>query len=123
MDEKRRKVKSWRSSYVNELAKANVSIFEGPNEVRIMSEDGTFLTVREGGVSIAPGAGNNINIQGMPSNVKYAGMFSPMRFPLNLIPSTVVTPIPSHTIDPPLKELMSTIRTLSSLASLIPGGS
>ncbi len=99
---------------------AQISIFGKPGEVRISAGASSFLSVSTGGITLSPGIGNVINIQGMPQNVRYGGMLMDLPFPMSLIPSTTVTPLPKQFLAPPLKEILPTIRLMSQLATMIP---
>jgi hypothetical protein len=100
---------------------AAVQILGRPDEVKVMANDKTFISVREGGISISPGAGNNISFQGLPQNMRYAGMLMDLPFPLSLIPTTPFTPWPNQIIAPPLAPIMDTIRLVAAVSAFFVG--
>lgn len=109
-------MKVWRLQYWKTLGDSPfISLTEGPNEVKIAVSKKNFISVREDGISLSAGNGN-LNIQAMPSKMSFAGMISPPPFPLNLIPSTLATPIPSMIITPPFSDILPTVREMSRVA-------
>ena len=100
---------------------AQISLFGKPAEVRISAGKDSFVSVKDGGITLSPGVGGIVNLQTLPQNVRYGGMVMDLPFPLSIIPSTPVTPFPKQIIMPPLKEILPTVRLMSQLASFIPG--
>jgi hypothetical protein len=96
---------------------ASITVLGDPAEVRISASAKSFISVSEQGLTLAGGFPSRINIQGMPSSVRYGGMLSALPFPLNLVPSTVGTPIPQQVFVPPMMQLMPEILQLSTIAS------
>ena len=123
MTTRRRPSKMMRLSYWkgNPEFAANITVLGDPAEVRISASARSFLSVSEEGMTLAGGFPGKINIQGMPSSIRYGGMLSSLPFPLNLIPSTVGTPIPQQVFVPPMMELMPQIIQLSTIASSFVG--
>jgi hypothetical protein len=100
---------------------AYLQVLGEPGEVRMGVGDKTFISVRDGGISLSPGIGNNISIQGMPQNIKFGGMLANIDFPLSVIPITPFNPLPIQRISPPMNGLMSMLSLVSTLSSLLPG--
>lgn len=96
---------------------ANIQIMGKPAEVKISSSDKTFLSVRDTGITLSPGIGNNINIQGMSQNLRYGGLLSDLPFPLSVMPTTPFTPFPKQVFSPPLAKILPLLVDLSAIAS------
>lgn len=90
-----------------------------PSEVRIGVSDKTFLSVREDGISISPGMAQNLNFQAMSHNMRYGGMLMDLPFPMSLIPSTPITPMPQQIMAPPLAKIVGFISDLSAISSML----
>jgi hypothetical protein len=112
-------MKLWKLNYwkTKKEGDAFLSIIGEPNEVRIGANKKAFISIREESITISPNG--KINIQSMPGGVTYAGIFSPPPFPLNLIPSTLATPIPQVIVTPPFVDLLPTLLQLTKAASLM----
>ena len=119
MTTKQRPAKTFRLNYYKLFPEldASIVILGEPAEVRIKASKDSFIGVRDGGMTLSPGRGGKINVQGMPNSLRYGGMLSAPPFPLQLLPSTGVTPIPSIVFNPPFKELVKTLATMSTLAT------
>ena len=108
------KLNHWKN---NEDFKASIVLLAEPNEVRISSGPKTFISVRDDGITLSPGTGSSVNIQGMSQNFKYGGLLSDLPFPLSLVPSTLATPFPAQFFSPPLGKLISIIKQVSVLSA------
>jgi hypothetical protein len=114
-----RPTKVFRLNYWNsdpELA-AQFAILGKPSEIRISSSDKTFISIRDKGITLSPGTGNSVNIQGLSQGIVYAGMVGDLPFPMSLLPSTAVTPLPKQIIKPPLAGIMGLLQDISSFTS------
>ncbi len=87
-----------------------LALLGDPAEARLSVSKENFISIKEGVISISPGLPGKINIQGLPGTLKYGGMISELPFPLAMLPKTPLTPLPTHIIQPPLLELLPTIR-------------
>lgn len=99
----------------------HITLLEDPNEVRIASSDKSFMSLKDGHLTLSGGAPSKINIQGMSSSFKFAGMISDMPFPLTMIPSTMATPIPRQKVELPFMNIMPEIMKLSKFAMMLVG--
>jgi hypothetical protein len=88
-----------------------------PAEVKLSSSDKTFLSVRQSGITLSPGIGNNINLQALPQNLRYGGMLSDLPFPLSILPTTPFTPFPKQIFNPPLAKIVPFLVDMSAIAS------
>ncbi len=115
----KRPSKILRLSYVKKDDQGNafIQILGRPSEVKIGASDKSFISVRDDGISFSPGIGNNINFQGLPQNMKYAGMLMDLPFPLSILPTTPFTPFPKQIWSPPLGRIMPFLTDLSLIAS------
>lgn len=100
---------------------ANLTVYGSPAEVRMSASDTNFISVRSDGISLSPGRGNHINIQGMPQNMRYGGVVADLPFPLSVIPVTVATPFPNQIFAPPLMRVLPLIRQLAVISSSFVG--
>lgn len=116
---RKRKTKTYRlsHSFIDADPTAAIQILDSPAEIKIQANDKTFVTIREGGVSFSAGIGNQFNFQGLPQNMRYAGMLCDLPFPLSIIPTTPFTPWPKQIICPPLAPIMDTLRLVTGIAS------
>ncbi len=105
------KLKHWESG---KKSAAHVTVLAEPDEVRI-SAGKSFITVKEDYASISGGTPSVINIQGLSSSMRYAGMLQDSPFPLSLLPSTMMTPFPKQIIAPPFLRLLPEIAKLAGL--------
>jgi len=114
-----RPIKTIRLNYFNseETLGAYVQVLGRPAEVRIGSSDKTFISVRDEGISLSPGIGNNINIQGLSQNFRYGGLLMDLPFPLSILPTTPFTPFPQQVFMPPLAKIVPFLADLSLIAS------
>jgi hypothetical protein len=93
-----------------------------PSEVRIGSNPKTFISVRDEGITLSPGIGQNVNIQGMSQNLKFGGMVTNLDFPLSIIPITAFNPMPVQRFSPPMAGIMSILSLVSTLSTGLAGG-
>jgi hypothetical protein len=107
---------------LGEDVSAAITLLGAPGEIRIQANQESFMNVRPDGLSLSPGRGNKISIQGLPATMRYAGMIQAVPFPLSLIPSTAITPIPQHVIVPPFKRLVPLLTKFANIASKMAGG-
>lgn len=98
-----------------------ITLLSNPNEVRISSDNKTFLSLKDNQITIGAGTPATINIQGLSNSMKYAGMLQDLPFPLCLIPSTAVTPLPKQIIVPPLLDLLPTLKQAAKIAASLLG--
>jgi hypothetical protein len=115
--------KTWKLNHWNR-DRGNTPFFQlsgNEPEAKMAANQKTFISAREGGISISPGPGNNVNFQGLSHNMKYGGMIQDLPFPMSMIPITPFTPFPLQTFSPPLKELVPIIAQLSVMASSFVG--
>lgn len=98
-----------------------ITLLNNPSEVRISSDKKTFLSVKDNQITLGAGSPATINIQGLSHSIKYAGMIQDLPFPLSLIPSTAVTPLPKQIIVPPLMDLLPTIKQAAKIANSLLG--
>lgn len=123
----RRPQKIWKLNYAKaspEFA-AKITLFGDPAEIRVAANESTFMSVRGddtfGGLTLSPGRGNNINIQAMSGNMRYAGMLQDLPFPLSIVPTTPFTPWPNQMIRPPLENLVPVITQMAIISSSFVG--
>lgn len=105
----------------NDLSQPTISLLDNPNELRLATGPKAFISVKEDQISIAAGTPAVINIQGLSTSMKYAGMIQDLPFPLTLLPTTPFTPFPKQIIVPPLADLLPTLRQVASVASSLIG--
>jgi hypothetical protein len=100
---------------------AQISLYANPAELRLSASDSTFISLRGsdtfGGISISPGLGNHINIQGMSGDMRYAGLLQDLPFPYSILPITPFTPFPTQLFAPPLMRLLPIIRQMAIITS------
>lgn len=120
----KRKQKMIRLDYLRNTpnkSMAALTIFSGPAEARISVNNKQFISVHEKtGLSLAPGMGKQINIQGLPQNMRYGGMLMDLPFPLSIMPVTPFTPFPNQFIVPPMLGLVPTLAQLGLMLALFP---
>ena len=114
---KRRPAKTVRLNYTNLNNSPTLTLLGEPNEIRLNVNSKTFLSVREEGITFAPGQGKQVNIQAMSHNMRYGGMIQDLPFPMSMMPVTTFNPFPKQFFAPPLKELMPILRDISLLAT------
>jgi len=100
---------------------AHLTILGSPSEVRLGASPSSFMAVGTDGISLSPGLSNDVNIQGLSHNLKYAGMISDLPFPLSIIPVTIATPLPNQVMVPPMGELISMLRDFSTITKAFVG--
>lgn len=93
-----------------------IMLLGNPGELRFSAGKKSFVSLKEGNVSISGGMPSTINIQGLSTSMKYAGMIQDLPFPLSIMPTTPYNPFPKQIINPPMKDLLPMIKDLSSLA-------
>ncbi len=115
--------KPWRLNYWGDIgdAEPHMSLLGDPGEARIGVGAKTFISVKEDSITLGGGFPSRINVQGLSSSFKYAGMIKPVGFPLSLIPSTIFTPFPRERFEPPLRESLGTIRQTAIIATSLIG--
>lgn len=111
--------KTLRLSFVKTDPKlgAYIQVLGQPSEVRMASSAKTFISVRDEGITLSPGVGNNISLQALSQNIRYGGLISDLPFPMSLIPTTPFTPFPQQVWNPPLGKIMPFITDLSTILS------
>lgn len=114
-----RPAKTLRLNYIKADADtgAYVQVLGKPSEVKIGASDKSFISVRSDGITLAPGVGNNINIQGLSHNMRYGGLLMDLPFPLSILPTTPFTPFPKQVFMPPLSKIIPFLADLSAIAS------
>ena len=122
----RRPQKTWRMSYWGEQGDRSapepfISLLDDPGELRLGVGGKSFVSVKEDGITFSGGFPSKVNIQGMSSSFKYAGMIQDLPWPLTMIPSTTFTPFPKQIIVPPLLEQMPTIKQAAIIATSMAG--
>lgn len=100
---------------------ANVTVFGDPAEVRISASDSRFISVKNSGITLAPGMSGQVNIQGMSVNMRYGGLLADLPFPLSIMPTTMASPFPKQIMIPPLLSQLPTIAQLAVVASSFVG--
>ena len=98
-----------------------LSLLDNPGEARLGVGNKSFISIKKDQISISGGTPSIINIQGLSSSMKYAGMIQDLPFPLSIIPTTIATPFPKQIIVPPLADLLSTVSQAAVIASSIAG--
>ena len=114
-----RPIKSFRLSYVktNANGEAVIQVLGRPTEARIAASSKSFVSVTTDGISLSPGYGNNVNFQGLPQNMRYAGLLMDLPFPLSILPTTPFTPFPKQVFAPPLAKIIPFISDMSLILS------
>lgn len=92
-----------------------IALFSDPAELRLFSSGSSFLNIRDNGITISGGIPSVINIQGMSSSFRYAGMLQDLPFPLSLIPSTAATPLPKQIPKPPFENQLQQLKQFASM--------
>ena len=116
----KRPVKTLRLSFVKEdetTGTASVQVFGLPTEVRLSTKPDVFVSVRDEGITLSPGLGNSVNIQGLPQNLQYGGLLMDLPFPMSIIPTTPFTAFPKQFFNPPLGKLVSFLSDMSTILS------
>lgn len=90
-------------------------------EVRVAARKDVFLSVKEQGISLSPGLGNSVTIQGMSHNMTYGGMLQDLPFPLSIMPTTTFNPFPKQLMKIPFIDLTKDLGKLMSLMSSMVG--
>lgn len=111
--------KTFRLAYVKTDPKlgAVIQILGNPAEVRIAASDKSFISVRDDGISVSPGLANNLNLQVLPHNMRYAGLLMDLPFPLSILPTTPFTPFPKQIFAPPLAKILPAVSDISLILS------
>ena len=112
------KLNYWKSDL--DLA-ASLVIEGSPSSIKIKSSNDHFVAVSDNGITLSPGIGKSINVQGMSSTFKYGGLLQNLPFPSSIIPITTFTPLPTQTFVLPLAQLLPTIRDMNLIASSFVG--
>ena len=114
-----RPIKAFRLSYVKTDPDMNptVQVMGAPSEVRLSTSPKVFMSVREDGITLSPGLGGQINLQGLSHNMRYGGLLMDLPFPLTLIPSTPFTPFPKQVFNPPLAKIVGFLADTSTILS------
>lgn len=90
-------------------------------ELRLGANAKTFMSIKEQGISLSPGLGNSITIQGMSHNMTYGGMLFDLPFPLSLMPVTTFNPFPKQFMTVPFLGLFGNMIQLGMLGSSMLG--
>jgi hypothetical protein len=116
-----RRQKVWRLNYWSKMIKSNpsIQILDNPAEVKISTSPTSFIGVGDGYVSIGGGQPSKIVMQAMPEQIVYGGMTNQVPFFLQMIPSTIATPIPQLKFRPPFAELISASKQLLTFARVM----
>ena len=111
--------KTFRLAYIenDKALGAVVQILGAPAEVRIAATDKNFISVRNDGISLSPGIGNNVNFQGLSQNMRYAGLLMDLPFPMSILPTTPFTPFPKQVFMPPLAKIIPFLADTSLILS------
>lgn len=97
-----------------------IAILADPGEVRVAGSANSFISITPNGISISGGFPSRISIQGLSQSLTFGGMVKNLEFPLTLLPSTPVTPLPQQRFAPPMSPMMKPIIELSKfLTSLL----
>ncbi len=114
-----RPTKTFRLAYVktDPALGAVIQVVGNPAEARIAASDKSFISVRNDGISLSPGIGNNINFQGLSQNMRYGGLLMDLPFPLSILPTTPFTPFPKQVFMPPLAKIVPFLADISLIAS------
>ncbi len=114
-----RPTKTLRLNFVKEDADlgAYIQVLGRPSEVKLSAGPKSFVSVRDDGITLSPGPGYNINIQGLSQNMRYGGLLMDLPFPLSILPTTPFTPFPKQVFMPPLARILPFIVDLSAIAS------
>lgn len=75
----------------------------------------TFLSVSKKGIGIS----GDLNIQGLTSSIKFGGLSAMNQWPLLLLPSTTMSPIPLLTVSLPIENLLDMATAAVSMMALI----
>ena len=121
MEEPKRKAKYIRLSYRGNEIGPTLALLAGPNEARLGASDKSFISLKEDGITIAPGSPGSINFQTLPGGSKYAGMVQDLPFPLAMLPKTLASPLPTHVFTLPMEEFIPAIKSLAALNNLFLG--
>ena len=108
--------KTIRLNYTDPEETAAITILGDPPEMRVGSAPNSFIATSPDGTSISGGFPSTINIQGMSSSMRYAGMLQDIPFPLSMIPSTAATPAPKQIFKPPFMEQLPMINQLAAMS-------
>lgn len=97
---------------------ACIALLGDPAEVRIQSNQKSFISVREDSVTLSGGFPSVFNIQGMSSSFKFGGMLQDTPFPLTMMPQTY---LPRQIWSPPFMSMLPALNQLGSVASALMG--
>jgi len=111
--------KIWKLNYWSTVLKANpqIQLLQNPAEVKISTSPTSFIGVGDGYVSISGGQPSKISIQALPEQVTYAGILGQVPFIMQMIPSTLVTPIPQTRFKPPFQELIPLVSQIAKIGA------
>ena len=87
------------------------------NEVRIASGPKSFISIKDNGITLAGGSPGGVKIQGLSQSLKYSGLMIDLPFPLSIMPTTPVSPMPKQVIVPPFAAVLKMIKEMSALAN------
>lgn len=90
-------------------------------EIRLAANEKAFVSIKEKGISLSPGMGNSLTIQGMSHNMTYGGMLTDLPFPLSIMPTTTFNPFPKQFMKVPFLDLVKNLSQLGVLASSMVG--
>ena len=112
--------KVWKLNYWSTVLKANPSIqlLSNPAEVKISTSPTSFIGVGDGYVSIGGGQPSKILVQALPEQLIYGGMLNKMPFFMQMLPSTIATPVPQVKFRPPFAELIPMVSQIVQLATI-----
>lgn len=100
---------------------ATITILDTPGELRLSVGPKSFLSVKNDNITIGAGSPAVINIQGLSTSMKYAGMIQDLPFPLSMLPTTPFTPFPKQIFVPPFLDLLPILKQAANLATSLVG--
>jgi hypothetical protein len=109
--EETRKPQIWR---INKDASAHIDVHE--DHININGNEKNFIIVGMNGITVR----GNFSVASMGEGRKTGALFTPMNEIPNMIPKTIMTPIPLHLPIPPLGMIMQLLGAVQIGMALIP---
>ena len=104
--------------YSESGAHVTVADGDGGSEAILGASADAHISANESfGISLSPGRGKKVNVQAMPNDVVFGGLFSMPSVYQGLVPSTIATPNPQYSMKPPFEHILQTVRELAILSS------
>lgn len=90
----------------------NTALTITENSVSISASEKSFIQIEKTGLTLSA---ESINLQTLPQNIKFAGIFQMQNIFLGLMPSTSFFPVPQYTLNLPV-EMINNLTPLTKIA-------